>query len=189
METAGFEIVDELNTPGCPNCAIKHLSACLYHLLRRGKGSVPSANTPEVEIARAYINVVETLEGYKSHWYYAIGLLNSAEEHFVAMGSPREARETRDLRVVLMKEGPASNVMPAFFFFTRALPFLADAHWDEAFRELPVLATDFKPSLPRDRDTAVSRVLSMIEWVYGNYFEEVTTEEKGGVNNGSKESR
>jgi hypothetical protein len=27
-----LEIVDELMTPGCPQCAVKHLSVTLYHV-------------------------------------------------------------------------------------------------------------------------------------------------------------
>ena len=74
-----MEVVDELMTPGCPQCAIKHLSAALYHRAVKAPGS-PVAQTYRVLTAVAKINLYEVLNGYKSHLWYGVGALERAEE-------------------------------------------------------------------------------------------------------------
>ena len=73
-----MEIVDELMTPGCPNCARKHLSAAVERVVD-GLNVQDRRNADVLAIlARAYINFIEAAEGYLSHRDYAVGLLVAA---------------------------------------------------------------------------------------------------------------
>ena len=73
--------MDELDTAGCPNCAVKHLCAALEcyldtpHRFRE----LPYSDV-EVYLARAMVNLVEAHTGYASHKWFAIGLMEHAEE-------------------------------------------------------------------------------------------------------------
>ena len=63
-----MEIQDELMTPGCPQCAIKHLSAALYH---RAKMGAANEQLPPLQAGVckciAAINLVEVLNGSMTH--------------------------------------------------------------------------------------------------------------------------
>jgi hypothetical protein len=192
-----MEIVDEILTPGCPNCALKHLSAALAWLpVADARGTFCSDE--EVLRARAYINFVEAIEGYESHWYYGVGLLVRAEElsamdHSIepALGLMRERRceamlaSTPDERREALKKlvpTPAS---------------LIQAHVEEACRELPELRGQMTALAAGDAPCAssVSRyvtlakiIIKLIKWVRDEFFateqtkdfETKENEEKGG---------
>ena len=97
-----MEIVDEILTPGCPNCAIKHLSAAIAYA---AVDSMSDYDFPlwAVYEARARINAVEFLEGYTSHFELAVGFLELAEEAACEAGFPVNARVIRSKRIALMK--------------------------------------------------------------------------------------
>ena len=124
-----MEIVDEIMTPGCPNCYIKHLTAALACMAinRFDYVQVPYA---DVTAARALINLVEAREGYTSHRDLAIGLLAHAE--IISMDNRCVA--LREIRVGLMTGDPDAErrllgrVSPEALFV---------AHLKEAERELP----------------------------------------------------
>ena len=180
-----MEIVDEIMTPGCPNCYIKHLTAALacmainmFDYVR-----VPYA---DVTVARALINLVEAREGYVSHRDLAIGLLAHAE--IISMDDG--CVNLREIRVGLMTGDPDAErrllgrVSPEALFV---------AHLKEAERELPdgplpvamtcELSCVVIPSI--DQRTA-DGILSSIAEVRKEYFdlptvgEETTTKEEGG---------
>ena len=124
-----MEIVDEIMTPGCPNCYIKHLTAALACMAinRFDYVRVPYA---DVTTARALINLIEAKEGYVSHRDLAIGLLAHAEIISRGMG----CIDLREIRVGLMTGDPDAErrllgrVSPEALFV---------AHLKEAKRELP----------------------------------------------------
>lgn len=177
-----MEIVDEILTPGCPNCALKHLSAALAWLpVAESHGNFCSGE--DILRARAYINFVEALEGYESHWHYGVGLLVRAEElgamHLTTesvLGAMRERRceamlaSTPDERREALKKlvpPPAS---------------LLKAHLEEAARELPCMAPLYV-KLITDGLKLVDVIISLIKWVkkeyFNNDFETKDNEEKG----------
>ena len=143
-----LEINDELMTPGCPQCAIKHLSAALYY---RAEGFAIAKQTPtglflgqppppsdRVLLARAYINLGEVLAGYKSHLWFAVGLLQRSEEESRREGG--EGAVAREARLILEQKGldGAREAMQAIHGGT--LLWAAEmemAHMQEAHRELP----------------------------------------------------
>ena len=147
-----LEVVDELMTPGCPQCAIKHLSAALcyaaedYAKGRRYGASDPQPEPDRVLLARAYINLGEVLIGYESHLWFAVGLLQRSEEE--ALCSYREGRGeiARSARLMLEKGGPG-NVGHAMQYIRREALFepieMQYAHTAEARRELPVNDGDY----------------------------------------------
>ena len=181
-----MEIVDEIMTPGCPNCYIKHLTAALACMAinRFDYVQVPYA---DVTVARALINLVEAREGYVSHRDLAIGLLAHAEIISRGMG----CIDLREIRVGLMTGDPDAErrllgmVSPEALFV---------AHLKEAERELPdgplpvamtcELSCVVIPSI--DQRTA-DGILSSIAEVRKEYFglptvgeETTTTKEEGG---------
>ena len=90
------EVNDELMTPGCPQCAVKHLSAALYHRAHLAGGGEDLRPDPYmVCVCTAYINLVEVRTGYFSHLWYAVGALVRAEEHFAVGLGECVAREAR----------------------------------------------------------------------------------------------
>lgn len=133
-----LEIVDELMTPGCPQCAIKHLSAALCYAAELGR--LPGRDDccgSQVLAARAYINLGEVMIGYRSHLWYAVGLLQRAEEKSLSEGC--EIPGARQARLLLEERGEAA-VQEAML--TVAKVYLGPsamylAHLDEAVRELP----------------------------------------------------
>lgn len=141
-----MEIVDELMTPGCPQCAVKHLSAALYHAAELGR--VPHRlELPDsiVLMARAYINLGEVLIGYKSHLWFAVGLLQRAEERALtevsSTGAARTARLALEERGVYGVIDTMRNLM-IDVHLDHAVMCLA--HMDEAVRELPAFAKEMR---------------------------------------------
>lgn len=137
-----MKVVDELLTPGCPQCAVKHLSAALYHAAELGR--IPHRlELPDsiVLIARAYINLGEVLIGYKSHLWFAVGLLQRAEERALTEVSSTVAARTARLA---LEERGANGVRDTMrnlmidVHLDHAVMCLA--HMDEAVRELPAFA-------------------------------------------------
>ena len=143
-----LEINDELMTPGCPQCAIKHLSAALYY---RAEGFAIAKQTPtglflgqlpppsdRVLLARAYINLGEVLVGYKSHLWFAVGLLQRSEEESRREGG--EGAVAREARLILEQKGldGAREAMQAIHGGTLLCAAEMEmAHMQEAHRELP----------------------------------------------------
>ena len=131
-----LEIVDELMTPGCPQCAVKHLSAALSYLLHpRLRGLIcPS----RVLLAVAKINLAEVLVGYDSHLWYAVGMLQRAEE--TALGEGSTYAVARHARLILEEKGRA-GAAEALHSIELGAVFepeeKAEAHLYEAARELP----------------------------------------------------
>lgn len=148
-----IEIVDELMTPGCPQCAVKHLSAALSYSAeafaqQKRYGGLP---LPPLEsmvlLARAYINLGEVLIGYESHLWFAVGLLQRAEEEALCLCSPREWSETaREARLVLERDG-RTGVRRAMQIIGEGVLFgpadMEAAHLEEARRELPMNDGDY----------------------------------------------
>lgn len=137
-----LEVVDELMTPGCPQCAVKHLSAALAHGARAYAlhGGECSPSEEEVLLAQAYVNLGEVLIGYKSHLWYAVGLLQASEETALAHANPGVATVARDSRLHLEMHGLGGVAFTAENICRRA-PLMSgelrDAHLREATRELP----------------------------------------------------
>lgn len=149
-----LEINDELMTPGCPQCAIKHLSAALYY---RAEGFAIAKQTPtglflgqlpppsdRVLLARAYINLGEVLVGYKSHLWFAVGLLQRSEEESRREGG--EGAVARGARLILEQKGldGAREAMQAIHGGTLLCAAEMEmAHMQEAHRELPEFSDPF----------------------------------------------
>lgn len=139
-----LEVHDELMTPGCPQCAIKHLSAALYH---RAKTLAPVMLAPDpymVCVCTAYINLVEVRTGYLSHLWYAVGALVRAEEHMAPRVGGCVAREAR----LMLEEYGVNALLDALNCIREGtMPNHADwaaAHFDEAMRELPAFAGEMR---------------------------------------------
>ena len=146
-----MKVVDELFTPGCPQCAVKHLSAALYHAAlyeadRRRPSDTPQRMVPTeaaVLLARAYINLGEVLIGYKSHLWLAVGMLQHAEEVALRDCVPFVAGIARNARLMLESGGlsPLQGVMQRIGLDGHLGPLeMSCAHFDEARRELPAFA-------------------------------------------------
>lgn len=141
-----METVDELMTPGCPQCAIKHLSAALYHRVHFVRwGEVTRPDEYMVCVCKAYINLVEVKAGYLSHLWYAVGALVRAEEHV----APRGVGEcvARKARLMLEEHGVDALLDALNCIREGTAPNHADwaaAHFDEAMRELPAFAHEMR---------------------------------------------
>lgn len=145
-----MELADELTTPGCPQCAVKHLSAALSYVVdmdpvTRGDlaGHVEPDGTvfPEnILLARALVNYAEVCAGYRSHLPFVVGLLERAErQHVMTMGTGTSASDDmRNLRLVLQSGGTPSHEDLAKVSNIGTLSY-AWAHIIEAQRELPSL--------------------------------------------------
>ena len=135
-----MDIVDELMTPGCPQCAVKHLSAALYHRAHLVGGGEDLRPDPYmVDVCVAYINLVEVRTGYLSHLWYAVGALVRAEEKMALVIGECVAREAR---LVLEKGGYEAVIDALRLIDEGTAPNHADwaaAHYDEAMRELPAM--------------------------------------------------
>ena len=131
-------VVDELVTPGCPQCAIKHMSAALMYMVTPGRHGFAASS--KVWMAVAKINLAEVLVGYKSHLWYAVGMLQRAEETALAEGSSYAT--ARHARLLLEKQGIA-GVAEALRELDLGAVFeddeMCEAHLYEATRELPSL--------------------------------------------------
>ena len=136
-----MKVVDELMTPGCPQCAVKHLSAALYHV---AKGAVQKDVFPDpymVEVCTAYINLVEVRAGYHSHLWYAVGALVRAEERMAPKGVGECV--AREARLMLEQYGEEAIIDALKCLRDGTCPDHSDwaaAHFDEAARELPAMA-------------------------------------------------
>lgn len=153
-----LEINDELMTPGCPQCAIKHLSAALYHHARTAHIVTSAPDPYMVCVCTAYINLVEVRAGYLSHLWYAVGALVRAEEWM----APRMVGEcvARKARLLLEEGGVEALIDALSVLAVETAPDHADwatAHFGEAVRELPDYADamsmdDLVGSIERIRD-------------------------------------
>lgn len=143
-----MEIVDELMTPGCPQCAVKHLSAALHYRAERfatekyvAPDPPPNPFPPPVDrvlLARAYINLGEVLIGYRSHLWYAVGLLQRSEEESQCAGG--KGAVAREARLILEQKGPGGVREAMQTIHGGTLLCAAEmemAHLLEARRELP----------------------------------------------------
>lgn len=133
-----MDIVDELMTPGCPQCAIKHLSAALYYKAHLNDPLAPLPEGWRVKAAIAEINLVEVLNGYKSHLWYAVGALVVAEELSVIACAPHDG--IREARLIIEELGLKGVENALYALFTRGGIRDCDralAHYLEAVRELP----------------------------------------------------
>lgn len=183
-----MEIVDELMTPGCPNCALKHLSAAL--------AALPDSHNEDcsrgaILKARAFINFVEALEGYESHWDYGVGLLVRAEE-FYASHSDEEAElnTLRTQRCAAMLATTRAERRGALEAFAPASCELVNAHIAEALRELPCMTPHYVKLIVGGLKL-VDVIISLIKWVKKEYFSDFETkdnEEKGGKTMATKKT-
>lgn len=133
-----MEIVDELTTPGCPQCAVKHLSAALMYMITPGRHGFAARSM--VWLAVAKINLAEVLVGYESHLWYAVGMLQRSEEAALAEGS--SCATARHARLLLEEKGLAGAAEALREIDLGALfedDEMCKAHLYEATRELPSL--------------------------------------------------
>ena len=145
-----METVDELVTPGCPNCVIKHLSAAVALLANARVTELdhPLMECPyDREIAlRAAINLMESRQGYESHFDYAVGLLVLAEAVPFCDVMRREAY--RNSRLSLIEHGNEPDTVSAAINYLVMIAgtgisdgcfgqIYAEAHIAEAIRESP----------------------------------------------------
>lgn len=156
-----MEIVDELMTPGCPQCAIKHLSAALYHRAHLVGGGEDLRPDPYmVDVCIAYINLVEVRAGYHSHLWYAVGALVRAEERFAPRIGGCVAREAR---LMLEQYGEMALIDALNCIETGTVPGheeWAAAHYAEAMRELPAMQAAMR----------MDDLIGSIERVRGEFF-------------------
>lgn len=137
-----LEVHDELMTPGCPQCAIKHLSAAIYYRAQhhRVEGAPHVAVYHRTRAAVALINLAEALTGYRSHLWFAVGALVDGEVFALIACESHYAARMREARIELEQKGEAAiaKVMGHLFQFCQITN--ADwesAHYGEAQRELP----------------------------------------------------
>jgi hypothetical protein len=200
-----MEIVDEILTPGCPNCAIKHLSAALaiipelQSLSRNGwTTSKRSLTNYEVDMAVARINFIEAMEGYESHWDYGVGLLVGVEDKMICEGEESHTvNGLRGHRCAAMTATDYKSRHDVVRFLTMPPDVNMDAHLAEAFRELPELfrkAIEFGWRRYLESDeltkyiTLAKIIIKLIKWVRDEFFateqtndfETKENEEKGG---------
>lgn len=162
-----MESVDELTTPGCPNCAAKHLSAALFCLVDMPGQN--DASETDVLLARAYVNLVESYEGYTSHRYYAIGLLVAAEDCAIRRTRDvQRAEAIRSIRVELMTNDFSND--PLGRLCGQCYGALAAGHIREAFREFPVLLDKYQQKLPPASQEGVDSIVGMIQWIEEEYL-------------------
>lgn len=173
-----LEIVDDLATPGCANCAVKHLSAALTYLVMSLRNHSWSDDSSGELLARAYINLVEAAEGYHSHFPFALGLMAVAEEALVAEGDAETALHVREERTSLIAGGAKAIASAlnglAVLVSNRDM---ACGHLEEAKRELP--NWDWKPC-----SLQIDVLVSTIGEIRREYFEFDKPEEKGGERHG-----
>lgn len=168
-----MKVVDELFTPGCPQCAVKHLSAALYHrakmpdptvdLCHRAKIPDPMILVPDPYmtcVCTAYINLVEVKAGYLSHLWYAVGALARAEELMAPQVGGCVAREAR----LMLEEYGVNALLDALNCIQEGTaPTHAEwaaAHFGEAVRELPAFADEMR----------MSDLIGSIERIREEYF-------------------
>lgn len=188
-------VVDELVTPGCPRCAIKHLTAALAYLIDKASGNgfrrwaefrlSVDGGTGSVAVAKAHANLIEVLEGYRTHLPFAVGCLQVAEE---ALTGEAPVDVIRDIRCGLIANGSRDSVVDAVRRLSDLLsPYRyarTVAHVDEALRELPVLEPPDRelmelldPLNPHSVHTAeevrvkfAEYVSKSVKWIEDEYF-------------------
>lgn len=136
---------DELMTPGCPQCAVKHLSAALYHRAKMPDPMMEAVSSPYMRcVCTAYINLVEVRAGYRSHLWYAVGALVRAEE----LVAPRTVGCVARMARLMLEERGIDALSDALECIQAGtVPNHADwaaAHFDEAVRELPAFAAKMR---------------------------------------------
>ena len=137
-----MEAVDELFTPGCPQCAVKHLSAAMYYRAQHHhvEGEPHVSVYHHTRAAIALINLAEVLTGYKSHLWYAVGALVDGEVAALTAGDDRSAARMREARLELGLKGEDAIADAMRILFQSCWITNADweaAHYWEAQRELP----------------------------------------------------
>lgn len=181
-----MEIVDEIMTPGCPNCYIKHMTAALACM---AINRFPYVQAPyaAVTAARAYINLVEAREGYTSHRDLAIGMIAHAELICGDMG----CTDLREIRVGLMTGDPDAERRLLGMISPEAL-FVA--HLREAERELPgrplPVAMTYELScvvMPCIDQRTADAILGAVAKVRKEYFAEPTVGEADKEREGGHE--
>lgn len=167
-----LEIVDDLDTPGCANCAVKHLSAALAYLVASLRNSSWGGGSSGELVARAFINLVEAAEGYTSHFPFAIGLLAMAEEALVTEGDAETALHVREERTSLIAGGTQAiaSVLDRLAVLASDRD-MARGHLEEAKRELP----HWKPC-----SLKVDELVAAIDEIRREYFEFDEPGKKGG---------
>lgn len=191
------DLVDELITPGCPRCAVKHLTAALTYLTAPVScdGSQQEIDFKlsldgcpgSVAVAKAHINLIEVLEGYWTHLPFAVGWLQVAEENLVAEPI---VDTIRHIRCRLIMDGTRDAIADAAFQLADILLSYryarTIAHVDEALRELPPLSHPdhglmkrLTPSNPVEHDDIMDirrkfaeYVGKSVEWINDEYFKD-----------------
>lgn len=172
------EIHDELVTPGCPQCARKHLESALTYLISDGVVSEmpPSIEqdletAPSVLLARALINLGECFIGYSSHIRLVRGLLEQYEMRTSLDAKWTEAQWARTLRCCLTEAtlGQVVSFDVRDLLHSKARPYIsplvyAYAHYKEALRELPTLER------PIDSHFSHELILTLLDNVETTFF-------------------
>ena len=171
-----MDTVDELMTPGCPNCAVKHLSAALAYFADEGNAKCEAFDLDDaiVFVGRAVVNLVESLNGYPSHFDFAIGLIERAEEKFTFAwpANSQIVGRLRGIRLALT-DGTMSAGCGASELHSFARPYgMMLAHVAEALRELRGIPLPAVLTAEWFRDTIAD--------VKKEYFDFGETEGKGG---------
>ena len=169
-----MDTVDELMTPGCPNCAVKHLSAALAYFVDEGNAKCETVDLDDaiVFVGRAVVNLIESLNGYPSHFDFAIGLIERAEETFTRSSCFKTGGRVREIRLALT-DGTMPTGSGAEELYSFARPYgMMLAHVAEALRELRSIPLPAALTAEWFRDT--------IAEVKKEYFDFGETEGKGG---------
>lgn len=175
-----MDTVDELMTPGCPNCAVKHLSAALAYFVDAGNEKYETGDLGDasVLVGRAVVNLIESMNGYPSHFDFAIGLIERAEETFTftfTYTQPVSSSIVGRLRKIrlALTDGTMSASLGAAELYSFARPYgMMLAHVAEALRELRSIPLPSTLTAEWFRDT--------IAEVKKEYFDFGETEGKGG---------
>lgn len=172
-----MDTVDELMTPGCPNCAVKHLSAALAYFVDAGNDKYETGDLGDasVLVGRAVVNLIESMNGYPSHFDFAVGLIERAEEKFTFTYTQTASSPVGRLRRIrlALTDGTMSASFGAaeLYSFARSYGMML-AHVAEALRELRSIPLPAALTAEWFRDT--------IAEVKKEYFDFGKTEGKGG---------
>lgn len=172
-----MDTVDELMTPGCPNCAVKHLSAALAYFVDEGNAKCETVDLDDalVFVGRAVVNLVESLNGYPSHFDFAIGLIERAEEKFTFTYTQTASSPVGRLRRIrlALTDGTMPVSCGAVELYSFARPYgMMLAHVAEALRELR--------SIPLPAAFTAEWFRNTIAEVKKEYFDFGETKGKGG---------
>lgn len=173
---------DELMTPGCANCAVKHLSAAVARIATHPEDCCRvKQDSAGMWCAVAFVNLVEVAAGYASHRDYAIGCLHIAEERAVITGEPDRVATIRDIRIglVLHWDDPVNRVWQLQKLYSESRDCEWIAHICEAYRELTTI-----PPVHWDSADTPEKLVAVLQdrigWIRMNYFESDDGEGKGG---------